>query len=157
MLAISFIWDQIWLQSSKICFREIRPEIIVTWLYDDFRHCNHIWSLLKEIAIINGPIRKTDCNHIRFRLSSSLQSYWVLFVTIIPEATWFSRIAWKNFDKTIVLSSWIQKQSQLNLFNVQFDQFSCPGIRWVIFSLWHHAKGKQCYLMSACHNSISYR
>ena len=30
--------DQICLQSSKICFREIHPEIIV----DDFRHCNHI-------------------------------------------------------------------------------------------------------------------
>ena len=47
--------------------------IILTSLYDDFRHCTHIWSLSKEIAIIYGPIRKTDCNHIRSHKNMSNQ------------------------------------------------------------------------------------
>ena len=39
----------------KNYFREIRLEIMVTWLRYNFWHCKHIWSLLQAIAIIKSP------------------------------------------------------------------------------------------------------
>ena len=63
ILAISFNRDQICLQSSKMSSREIRPEIIVTWLLADFRHCKHSWSRF-EIASILGSHCYHDCKHI---------------------------------------------------------------------------------------------
>ena len=92
MIAISDKRDQIWLQWSRICFLEIRPEIKVMWLYDDFRHCNCIRSRLSSllqsylvpfvtiIAIIFGPHQNIYCNHKWFSpIFSTLYSFQILF------------------------------------------------------------------------------
>ena len=54
----------------------------ITW-EQIFDHCNHIWSFLKKIAIIYGPLSISDCNHIESLLWPRLQSYLVLTATLI--------------------------------------------------------------------------
>ena len=47
---------------------EIRPEITVTWLSDNFRHCNHIWSqqlkLLQSYVVYDRPSILVSTNRL---------------------------------------------------------------------------------------------
>ena len=49
-------------------------------LWDDFRHCKHIYSLLIDIASIFSPFCDQDCKHIWFLSFLSLQTYLVTFI-----------------------------------------------------------------------------
>ena len=96
MLAISYVRDQISLQSSKIWFRKIRPEIIATWLLEDLPHCKHIWSLYGfwfEIASIKGPYCFHDCKHIWSQLILSLPAYLITFIKIIAIISYDSYVS----------------------------------------------------------------
>ena len=89
MIGILSNMDQIWMQLSTIDSVEIRPQIKVTWPWDNFRDWNHKWFALNlwlqsylvpiviKIAIIFGPNSYTDCDHIWYLTLKSSQSYVV--------------------------------------------------------------------------------
>ena len=79
MLAISLKGTQYAFNHQNFIFARFGQNS-VTWLWDNFWYCRHMWSVFKDIAIICDPIRSWDCIHIELLSWPTLQSYFFQFV-----------------------------------------------------------------------------